>query len=394
MATQAPSDSFYVSAQDVGNVFVDKYYHLLHRSPELVHKFYDNKSLLSRPGPNSEMTSVTTIQGINEKVMSFDYKDSTTEIISVDAQESLMEGVIVAVTGCWTRKDNARRQFTQMFFLAKQDKGYYVLNDVFRFVDVHKQSLPLAVLDIDKNVPTASLTKDPEPGLVPNHTSTPIKIVSDNVDKVSDPSDVQDSGVEKGSAPKNSVNSSENDVLPVALSGSNNHKDAPPKLSYASMVAKKSIASSPLHAPACVIVRVAPSSDQQPPASAAPKARAASVAPKARAASAAPKASDPHGSGAPQSSRAHTEVKSIYVGNLPEDITKNQLIGIFKKFGTIKEDGVQLRNPEEVCFIAEFVHSTSKMDSVLHLWNLYPPIQHVWQLRYLNQNFYSTVSTA
>lgn len=57
------------------------------------------------------------------------------EIKTADAQESHEKGVIVLVTGCLTKKDDVRRDFTQTFFLAPQDKGYYVLNDVFRYIE-------------------------------------------------------------------------------------------------------------------------------------------------------------------------------------------------------------------------------------------------------------------
>lgn len=56
------------------------------------------------------------------------------EIKTIDAQESLGGGVTVLVTGHITGKDNAVRDFTQSFFLAPQDRGYFVLNDIFRYV--------------------------------------------------------------------------------------------------------------------------------------------------------------------------------------------------------------------------------------------------------------------
>lgn len=40
------------------------------------------------------------------------------------------------VTGYMTGKDNIERNFTQSFFLAPQDRGgYFVLNDMFQYVD-------------------------------------------------------------------------------------------------------------------------------------------------------------------------------------------------------------------------------------------------------------------
>lgn len=53
----------------------------------------------------------------------------------VDAQESYNGGVIVLVTGFMVNDDDSRRGFTQTFFLAPQDKGYFVLNDIFRYVE-------------------------------------------------------------------------------------------------------------------------------------------------------------------------------------------------------------------------------------------------------------------
>jgi hypothetical protein len=63
------------------------------------------------------------------------YSELSAEIISVDAQESFGGGVIVLVTGFMIGKDDIKQKFTQCFFLAPQEKGYFVLNDVFRYVE-------------------------------------------------------------------------------------------------------------------------------------------------------------------------------------------------------------------------------------------------------------------
>ena len=57
------------------------------------------------------------------------------EVKYVDAQESYNGGVIVLVIGSMVNVDGSRRGFTQTFFLAPQDKGYYVLNDIFRYLE-------------------------------------------------------------------------------------------------------------------------------------------------------------------------------------------------------------------------------------------------------------------
>lgn len=53
----------------------------------------------------------------------------------MDAQESYGGGVLVLVTGCMIGKDRIKQKFTQCFFLAPQEKGYFVLNDVLRYVN-------------------------------------------------------------------------------------------------------------------------------------------------------------------------------------------------------------------------------------------------------------------
>jgi len=53
----------------------------------------------------------------------------------VDSQESFNGGVHVFVTGSLTGNDTLIRNFSQTFFLAPQDRGYFVLNDMFRYVE-------------------------------------------------------------------------------------------------------------------------------------------------------------------------------------------------------------------------------------------------------------------
>ena len=56
------------------------------------------------------------------------------EIKSIDSQDSLNAGVLVVVTGTMWSKDS-KRDFVQTFFLAPQEKGYYVLNDISRYLE-------------------------------------------------------------------------------------------------------------------------------------------------------------------------------------------------------------------------------------------------------------------
>ncbi|KAL5544634.1 hypothetical protein UlMin_008418 [Ulmus minor] len=151
------------SAEVVGNAFVEQYYYILHHSPQLVHKFYQDSSSLRRPDANGVMTTVTNMQAINDKILSLKYEDYKAEIKTADAQDSYGKGVIVLVTGCMTGKDNVRKKFTQSFFLAPQYNGYYVLNDVFRFVEEKEisQTNSVSANGISESAEEVALTTEP-----------------------------------------------------------------------------------------------------------------------------------------------------------------------------------------------------------------------------------------
>lgn len=95
-------------------------------------------------------------KAINEKILSSDSSEYQSEIQTVDAQESYNGGVLILVTGHLTGKDNVKRSFTQTFFLAPQEKGYFVLNDIFRYTDaIHNQQQVKNASAIAPEVPTS-----------------------------------------------------------------------------------------------------------------------------------------------------------------------------------------------------------------------------------------------
>ncbi|KAB1208779.1 putative G3BP-like protein [Morella rubra] len=58
------------------------------------------------------------------------------EIKTINSLDSWNGGVLVVVSGLVKTRDfSGRRNFVQTFFLAPQDKGYFVLNDIFQFLD-------------------------------------------------------------------------------------------------------------------------------------------------------------------------------------------------------------------------------------------------------------------
>ncbi|KAL9672333.1 hypothetical protein QQ045_028583 [Rhodiola kirilowii] len=345
MATHDPSSVPAHSAQVVGNAFVEQYYQVLHQSPAYVFKFYQDLSYLSRPDSKGNMTTVTTMQEINDKILSLNYEECTVEIETADAQDSYNGGVIVLVTGSLTEKGSLRRKFTQTFFLAPQEPGYFVLNDVFRYVEEKKPQEPLSVSEkpIAENVLPVAVEPYQEPALVHDYPTpvepAPFEEDLTNVAEIHEPSvPAETPPVEKDIVdPPIEANPTEGHL--VVDSTPSLQGDAP-KISYASIVKVMKAPSklTPVYVPTNVTKAPNAVADKHPIGSAKP-------APL-------PEASVPGSEIALENNNTHEEVDghSIYVRNLPLSATIEQLQDEFKKFGPIKRDGIQVRSHKGFCF--------------------------------------------
>lgn len=104
-------------------------------------------------------------QQIHALVMSLGY--TGIEIKTAHSLESWNGGVLVMVSGSVQVKDFVRkRKFVQTFFLAPQEKGYFVLNDIFHFIDEepvhHHPTVLLAQTNLDSKL--NGHTPIPDPG--------------------------------------------------------------------------------------------------------------------------------------------------------------------------------------------------------------------------------------
>ncbi|XP_072955438.1 nuclear transport factor 2-like isoform X2 [Typha angustifolia] len=117
-------------------IFVCVYYDHMDQFPEYIDGHYLESSIISRPDANGVMKSATTLQAIKDLILSLDSKNFTTDVHTIDIQPFYKEGLLVLVTGGLTGKDTVRRKFTQSFFLTvREGTRFYVLNDIFRFLD-------------------------------------------------------------------------------------------------------------------------------------------------------------------------------------------------------------------------------------------------------------------
>ncbi|MCO5584956.1 hypothetical protein L7F22_038888 [Adiantum nelumboides] len=73
-------------------------------------------------------------QQIHEKIVSLGFSNAKVFVSNVDSQASAAGGIIIQVLGDISNDGGAWRKFVQTFFLAEQPNGYFVLNDIFRYL--------------------------------------------------------------------------------------------------------------------------------------------------------------------------------------------------------------------------------------------------------------------
>ncbi|KAI4341585.1 hypothetical protein MLD38_026293 [Melastoma candidum] len=295
------------TADVVGNAFVHQYYLVLHQSPEHVHRFYQDISKLGRPGENGVMGITSTMQAINEKIMSLDYGD------------------------------NLRRKFTQSFFLAPQDKGYFVLNDIFRYLDEpnDEDASNGTIYDVEAPLAPEAVVEEAEDAVAPSEEAE---------GEVCDPSEADDGWVVEEEPIVEAVDEPNNNG-PLVTDEDVKDDDAPKK-SYASIVKvmKDGAATVPTSPP--VSAKVIPKNQEQqvvvpPPAPAVPVTESQVSSSKVIE------------NGNIQEGEA--DGHSVYLKGLPMNVSYTQLDNEFKRFGAIKNGGIQIRYQKMQGFCFGFV---------------------------------------
>ncbi|CCO29385.1 Putative G3BP-like protein [Rhizoctonia solani AG-1 IB] len=136
MASPAPNalPKSSVVPSEVGWQFVSQYYTFVNKQPHRLHCFYTKHSTYIHGVEGEDSTPCHGQQEIHNKILSIGFQDCKVFIHSVDAQSSASSGIIVQVIGEISNAGEAWRKFAQTFFLAEQPNGYFVLNDIFRYL--------------------------------------------------------------------------------------------------------------------------------------------------------------------------------------------------------------------------------------------------------------------
>ncbi|KAF8698781.1 hypothetical protein HU200_035039 [Digitaria exilis] len=364
MAGQAGNPTNHISPHVIGGAFVQQYYHILHEQPDQVHKFYQESSILGRPESNGTMAYVTTLDSIDEKILSMDFRNYLTEIETADAQLSHKDGVLIVVTGSMTSEQGVCRRFTQSFFLAPQESGgYFVLNDVFRFISERKPAEVNQVVT-QENGSSQNGISAPEPcSALPEPSPANRNVISDHVTTENIVTERQISNPSvNGAAVENNVNAKP----PVQVAKEDSKKapaTAPPppaptqtdvtRKSYASIV--KDMKEGP---PTTQVAKTTPSVAKQKPA---PKPVSKAVEDSEKSSVKPTQANETSdGIVAQNNSSRNEQGYSIFVKHLPYSTNVEILEEEFKRFGAIKPGGVQVRHNKDDHFVYGFVEYESQ----------------------------------
>ncbi|KAK4388098.1 Nuclear transport factor 2 [Sesamum angolense] len=412
MATAFPLP---VTAAQVGTYFVGQYYQMLQNQPDFIHQFYSDASTMLRIDGNTRETATAmllwfpsfiisgisaltlkkgtsciyelasgmtqqlfklelALDQIHQLVMSLNY--TGIEIKTAHSLESWNGGVLVMVSGSVHAKDfNGRKKFIETFFLAPQEKGYFVLNDIFHYVD-EEQILqhPIAYLsqsNIDSKLhSSATVREQVSLGMVEDESRT---VSNYMLGADVQPREFPASAKIEDDGPVNNYNYREEQIAQVpetenilddkfvqsngSLQGTMNSLpdnlsspieepvSEPQKHTYASIVAKGQ--SSPAvpsqsssHKPA------APSEWQHIPETPGQPSVAPSNTTERSVIETLEETS---------ALEDEVEVKSVYVRNVPTTMAASEIGEEFKKFGKLKPDGVAIRTRKDIDVCYAFV---------------------------------------
>lgn len=131
-----------LSKDEVGWYFVEQYYTTLSKSPEKLHLFYGKRSQFVS-GLEAEVTSVSVGRpAIQERIGQLNFQDCKVRISNVDSQAS-EDSIVIQVIGEVSNKSAELKKFCQTFVLAQQPTGYFVLNDIFRYIKEEGEEEPV-----------------------------------------------------------------------------------------------------------------------------------------------------------------------------------------------------------------------------------------------------------
>ncbi|KAH6670374.1 NTF2 and RRM domain-containing protein [Plectosphaerella plurivora] len=138
VSVESSSSNANLSKDEVGWYFVEQYYTTLSKTPEKLHLFYSKRSQFVY-GKEAEVATVSVGRAaIQERIKELDFQDCKVRVTNVDSMASF-DNIVIQVIGETSNRGGESRKFCQTFVLAPQPSGYFVVNDILRFVSDEEQ---------------------------------------------------------------------------------------------------------------------------------------------------------------------------------------------------------------------------------------------------------------
>lgn len=163
------------TVDEVAWYFVERYYTTLSDKPDQLHLFYNKKSQFVCGKENDVKPVILGRSSIQEQIKELLFQGSKVRVSNVDTQQSQGESIVIQVIGEMFT-DGVLHKFVQTFVLARQAQGWYVLNDILRYLnDEEEQEAALAADEATPAVAEEPVVEEPqveEPAEAPKELDT------------------------------------------------------------------------------------------------------------------------------------------------------------------------------------------------------------------------------
>ena len=201
-----------IPKDEVGWYFVEQYYTTLSRSPEKLYLFYNKRSQFVSGTEEDKIPVCIGQKSINDRIKELDFHDCKVRVTNVDSQGS-DANIVIQVIGELSNKGQPHKRFVQTFVLAEQTNGYFVLNDIFRYLAEEPEEEEEQVQQ-DPAVPASGVQEAPPTAAVPEveHVEQPAEISAKEEEltkvdeKLENTAEVEKAPTREASPPPTTVN--------------------------------------------------------------------------------------------------------------------------------------------------------------------------------------------
>ncbi|KAJ2840200.1 hypothetical protein FBU31_000559, partial [Coemansia sp. 'formosensis'] len=176
----AAAESRMVVIQEIGWMFAQEYYTIMNSDPKLLHMFYGRKSTCIHGTEGEVVKQTNGQQDIDALIASEEFKDCKVLVANVDTLPSVDGSIVVQVIGEMSNNGQSSRRFAQTFLLVEQPGGYYLHNDILRYLkdDLEERepaTAPVSASVVEVEVPVIAAASETDGAAAPTIDICPKK---------------------------------------------------------------------------------------------------------------------------------------------------------------------------------------------------------------------------